>query len=89
MPTVAMERIFLFKGIDGQGGPMTTHNEIVDFIQSILPRKEGYARLAQIDFAEFVDNGMNSQNAQVKQAIENMLKNMQKQNATLMAQLAQ
>ena len=45
MPTVTKERIFLFKGKDGQGGPMTTHNELVNFIQSIIPRKEEQARL--------------------------------------------
>ena len=45
MPSIAKERIFLFKGKDGQGGPMTTHNELVNFIQSIIPRKEEQARL--------------------------------------------
>ena len=40
MPAVAKERIFLFKGVDGQVGDMTTHNELVDFIQGIIPKKE-------------------------------------------------
>ena len=40
MPEVAKERIFLFKGEDGQGGTATTHNELADFIRSIIPAKE-------------------------------------------------
>ena len=90
MPTVAEERIFLFRGKDGQGGPMTTHNEIVAFIQSIMPRKEKEARLKPVDFAEFVNSGINSQNAQVKEAMEAMLLSMRtqrSQNIELMAQL--
>ena len=39
MPAISKERIFLFKGADGQGGSMTTHNELMDFIQSIIPEK--------------------------------------------------
>ena len=59
MPYVAKERIFLFKGKDGQGGPATTHKELIDFIASMIPRKEGQARLAQVDFAKFVVNDIN------------------------------
>ena len=40
MPTVAEERIFLFRGVEGQGGKMTKHNEIVAFIKSIIPRRK-------------------------------------------------
>ena len=89
MPAVAKERIFLFKGEDGQGGTATTHNELVDFIRSIIPAKEEQARLAQVDFAEFVNNGIDSQNALLKEAIEDLVASMKLQNENLMAQLAQ
>ena len=44
MPTFTNERILLFRGDYGQGGPMTSHNEIVSFVQSIIPRKEAKLR---------------------------------------------
>lgn len=47
LPKMTQERIFLFRGKDGQGGQMTTHSELARWVKSMLPKSEQNSRVKQ------------------------------------------
>ena len=67
MPEIAKDRIFLFKGQDGQGGSKTTHEELSSWIKSIIVPEQA-ATIQAINYEELVADGMASGNQEMIQA---------------------
>ena len=53
-PEINGDRIFLFKGRDGQGGNETTHEEIKNWIISKLPPVEERADVINVDYDKYI-----------------------------------
>ena len=53
-------RIFLFKGKKGQGGEMTTTEEIRAWISGNLPPREKEAEVKEVDYQEYVEEAAGS-----------------------------
>lgn len=53
-PEINGDRIFLFKGRDGQGGDETTHEEIKNWITSRLPPVEERADVINVDYDKYI-----------------------------------
>ena len=51
LPEIRGDRIFLFKGKNGQGGTATTHEQLTQWVNSMVPPSNEYAQLKQIDYA--------------------------------------
>lgn len=54
LPEIPGERIFLFKGKSGQGGDKTTHEEISQWITSMLPPPAAAAKVKKVVYEEYV-----------------------------------
>ena len=50
LPEIRGNRIFLFKGENGQGGAATTPEQLAQWVNSMLPPPSAYARLKKIDY---------------------------------------
>ena len=62
MPEITGDRIFLFKGRDGQGGAETTHEELKNWITSKLPPIEKRAGVNNVDYDKYISEALNSEN---------------------------
>ena len=62
LPVMTGDRIFLFKGRDGQGGAETTHEEIKYWITSKLPPIEERASVINFDWDKYISEAGNSEN---------------------------
>ena len=69
LPEIRGNRIFLFKGVNGQGGAATTHEEITQWVSSVLPPPSEHARLKEIDYASFMAENAASGNEAMSNAI--------------------
>ena len=54
LPEMTADRIFLFRGKDGQGGAETTHEELKNWITSKLPPIEGRAEVKNVDYDKYI-----------------------------------
>ena len=62
LPAISNDRIFLFKGKKGQGGEMTTNEEITGWISSNLPPREKEAEVKEVDYQEYIEEAAGSDN---------------------------
>ena len=69
LPEIRGNRIFLFKGENGQGGARTTPEEITQWVSSVLPPPSAYARLKPIDYASFINENAACGNEAMTNAI--------------------
>ena len=67
MPEVSKDRIFLFKGKDGQGGLSTPHAEIKSWVKNLIVPEQA-AQIQRLDYEELVADAMASNNQQMKEA---------------------
>ena len=63
LPTIPGNRIFLFKGKRGQGGDMTAHEEISQFVNSMLPPPIAAAKIKKVVYEEYVADCCNTGNS--------------------------
>ena len=71
LPEITPDRIFCFRGKNGQGGAATTHEELSAWVTSKLPRTEAdKARIKNIDYADYCHNMADSGNEAMNDAVK-------------------
>ena len=65
LPQIPSNRKFLFKGKNGQGGQMTTHEDITRWIMEMLPPPEKEAAVKEIDYEVYVEQAAGSGNIEM------------------------
>ena len=73
LPEIPNDRIYLFKGKNGQGGEMTTHEEITAWISSNLPPREKEAEVIELDYQGYVEEAAGSGNGAMQAAVKQEL----------------
>ena len=70
LPEIPGHRIFLFKGKSGQGGDMTTHEEISQWITTMLPPPAEAAKIKKVVYEEYVADCAGTGNEAMQEAMK-------------------
>ena len=89
IPEVPTNRIFLFNGEDGYNSPMTTTQEINQFILSCLPEPEQATEIKKFEYEDYLVTAANTFNPELQKAameeIEQLKDQLNNMNETISA----